>query len=395
MKKMLLIGGIISMVLPAMADTDLSDYHLLNSDDSATCLGPDGYTGFESGDVTMSALYVKNCTAGQYYNATSATPVSNHPVWDGTECKNPVTDETVSGISSAEACAAAVLDYYYIDACANVGNAQYKPQQDPVVTNGVLQATAPQECSTTGYSDGSDGTKGAATDCYRFCGTGDDHLTVSQSTLNTLNATSAQYTSDREHYQGSDACTVSIAADGCKSGYTYVNLAGSANSQFYKCDIGEAANCAESNVPDGSIEPGHWVVVNVSGLKVYGSMAFESGTCAATVTHVQLGNGNKTAYTFGPINVGTGTSATDCFSIEAQMALGQGIAAHYTNGIATNYTFCMPNVVNITWNGVANPGDAATCVYGGDLGFPEQPTPPAGYSFIGWTVGEVETTVEP
>ena len=94
MKKMLLIGGIISTVLPAMAtDLDLSAYHLVDGVED-TCTGPEGYSGFTSGSVNMTPLYIQQCAPGSYLNVTDQTQVAEH-----------------------QASGEGDYDYYYIAAC--------------------------------------------------------------------------------------------------------------------------------------------------------------------------------------------------------------------------------------------------------------------------------------
>ena len=95
MKKLLVTGGVLFSILPAMAtDLSLSDWHLIDSNTAnPTCSGPEGYTGFVNGDVTMAPLYIQQCDPGYYLNATSETQIQEHQ--DSNED----------------------LDYYYIQAC--------------------------------------------------------------------------------------------------------------------------------------------------------------------------------------------------------------------------------------------------------------------------------------
>ena len=95
MKKLLVTGGVLFSILPAMAtDLSLSDWHLIDSNtENPTCSGPEGYTGFVNGDVTMAPLYIQQCDPGYYLNATSETQIQEHQ--DSNED----------------------LDYYYIQAC--------------------------------------------------------------------------------------------------------------------------------------------------------------------------------------------------------------------------------------------------------------------------------------
>lgn len=386
MKRLLLIGGIISMVLPAMAEeptpnTDLRGYNLLNGSPSnpGKCLGPDGYDGFKKGNVTMLPLYVETCNPGQYYNAMSDTPINSSTssagyTWDNGKCLD--ANSNVINMSEEECLAAVKVDYYYVNACAEVPNGWYYtpvteegPTQDPVIENGYLKKTGPEQCPAD-YRDGSDKypstnqySRTAITDCYRFCGSDEGDKTVSSATLNSLKATNAEYTSDREHYQGDDVCTVKIAS--CADGFKYVDLS-----------LSSINPTLDSNTNTWNVT----TTVDSKSLVFAGTLEAGADNCIASVTSVTFGTDARQD-TFS-------ITLPDCSSEDAKLALKKGIALHYANNVVTDSDFCMPNVVNITWNDVANPGDAATCVYGGDLNFPTAPEK-ENYTFKGWTVGKV------
>lgn len=407
MRRLLLIGGIISMVLPAVADTDLTSYHLVNDgDESATCSGPEGYTGFEAGSVTMSPFYVKTCEPGQYYNATDTTPVSNHPVWvedsehPGTFlCKNPVTGEIISGISSGTDCAAEVLDYYYVNACANVGDGRYFNPGDPYVSpSGYLQSTPDLDIGTCPgeypHSDPLSDNDRAATeaDCYKFCGTDNTHTTISSADLSKLHATNAIYVTETAHNNGEE-CVAKIAADGCADGYELVDMSDSDSYEMDVCEIGHTDNegkCASAIAPDGELAAGTWFAKStVNHLEVSGTIGYDTQTqeCSATVNYLKFYDNVRTD-TF-TINLGTfGAAATCLRNIETINRFANGFVKHYTGGIAVAGTICLAKTVNITWQDVENPGNAATCTYGEDLNFPDAPTKP-NYTFKGWTVGKI------
>ena len=50
----------------------------------------------------------------------------------------------------------------------------------------------------------------------------------------------------------------------------------------------------------------------------------------------------------------------------------------------SNKNACMPDTININWNGVANSGDAATCTWDGKLTVPNVKPTLTGYTFVGW-----------
>ena len=393
MKRLVLIGGIISMILPAMADKDLSGYNLINEDtQDPTCAGPGG---FETGTVTMAPMFVKNCAAGQYYNAAPETPVSNHPVWDSdaSECKNPVTNATVAGISNEADCNNAELDYYYIIACVNAENGYYSAASTPLVENGILRSTTPTQCPV-GYRDGSDGDRASETDCYKYCGTGDAHTTMSAADLSGMHATNATYLTPTVHNDGSE-CIASIDPNGCAEGFEYVDLGGDDFSSTI-CELGHTGNCTSEIAPNGEIAPGTWFIKSdANHLEASGTIEYDSNTqeCSATLSYLKFYDNVRTdAFT---VNLGTADQAGSCLKTSATaQAFYAGVLKHYTDGIMTDGAFCLAKTVNIEWKEVDNPGAAATCTYGGALTLPDNPSKD-GYEFVGWTVGEVETTPEP
>lgn len=387
MKRLLLIGGIIAMVLPAMADTDLTSYHLVNAGESATCSGPEGYTGFEDGSVTMSPLYIKNCDKGQYYNATSETPVvASNCTWDGTNCTD-FKGNIVAGVTSEADCLA-IIDYYSVDACADVQNGQYSDPGLPQVINGYLKSTTANNCPD-GYNDGSDGHRVSAEDCYKFCGTGDNHTTVASAELSKLHATSATYIRSMVHNNGSE-CVAVIPVDGCAVGYELVDMSDSNSYEMDICEIGHSGNCVSSIAPDGELAAGTFFTKStVNHLEGAGTLSYDPETqeCSATVSYLKFYDNVRTdSFT---VNLGKVQQASMCLrTVNTGNAFAEGFVKHYTDGVLTTGTICLAKTVNITWQDVTDPGDAATCTYGGDLNFPDAPEKP-NYTFRGWTVGKV------
>lgn len=389
-KRLLLIGGIISMVLPAMADTDLTSYHLVNDGESATCSGPEGYTGFEDGSVTMSPLYIKNCAKGQYYDATSETPVAaSNCTWDGTKCTD-FAGNTVAGVTSEADCLA-IVDYYSIDACADVQNGQYNTPGLPQVIDGYLKSTTANDCPV-GYNDGSDGDRATEEDCYKYCGTEENPTTVASAELSKLHATSATYVRSTAHNNGEE-CVAQIAADGCVDGYELVDMSDSNSYEMDVCEIGHTDNdgkCASAIAPDGELAAGTFFTKStVNHLEGAGTLSYDPETqeCSATVSYLKFYDNVRTdSFT---INLGKVPQASMCLrTVSTGDAFAEGFVKHYTDGVLTKGMICLAKTVNITWQDVENPGDAATCTYGGDLNFPDAPTKP-NYTFKGWTVGKI------
>lgn len=399
MKRLMLIGGIISMILPAMADKDLSEYHLLNDETENTCAGPDGYTGFESGDVTMAPVFIRNCTNGQYYNATASTAVSNHPVWNSEEnkCTNPVTDEVIASIDSEEACNNSVLDYYAINACENVESGQYEPAAVPTVElteNGfVLKSTTPENCPE-GYQDGSDGDRATEQDCYKYCGTGAEHTTVSADDLAKLHATNATHLRPILHKEDG-ACVMSIVSGDCAAGYEFVDLSSDDSYTMEACELGHTDNegkCPSTIAAGGALAAGTWFAKSDTyHLEASGTISYNSETqeCSATVTSVKF-HGAEIGDTF-VIPLGKTSQEQSCLRTPSMgNAFAEGFLTHYTDGLYTSGQMCLPKTVNITWKdqNLSADNPANTCTYGGGLTLPESPSKD-GYEFVGWTVGKV------
>ena len=344
MKKMLLIGGIISTVLPAMAtDLDLSDYHLVSGENN-TCEGPAGYTGFTTGTVNMTPLYIQECPAGSYLNITNNTTVQQHQTGN-------------------------TLDYYYVDACTQCVSGQYSPGvSNPAPdANGVLSSTVPGNCSTDTngeytLSDGhgrANGVPESINDCYKVC----NNSSISNQTLAGLHASAA-------HYIGGDAntgkayygeqCTMQI--DTCAAGYDLLDLA--TGGDF------ETENSA-------------WTLEK--------SRRSYEGTfsCNDTACSITFGSNTVPVATYAD----NATCLTSCGS---QANVAAAIASVANGGVLTDGTaFCAAKIVDITWTGVADPEDAATCTYGEGLSAPTPDSVPTGYEFVGWTVGYEPAPVVP
>ena len=192
MKKMLLIGGIISTVLPAMAtDLDLSAYHLVDGVGD-TCTGPEGYNGFTSGSVNMTPLYIQECAAGSYLNVTNQTSVQTHQ-----------TNE--------------VTDYLYVDACSTCPDNYYcegvlNPAPD---ANGVLSSAGATSCPVSHPL--SDGSATSINDCYQSCSE-----TITDAMMASMKASSVVYTNNGKAYYN-NACTMHINT--CADGYELLDLA--------------------------------------------------------------------------------------------------------------------------------------------------------------------------
>lgn len=387
-KRLLLIGGIISMVLPAMADTDLTSYHLVNAGESAKCLGPEGYTGFKDGSVTMSPLYVKNCAEGQYYNATSETQVAtSNCTWDGGKCLD-FMGNVVAGIDNETDCVA-TIDYYSVDACANVESGQYNTPGAPEIVDGYLKSTTARDCPAE-YNAGSDGDRASEEDCYKYCGTGDEHTTMSSADMSRLHATSAIYVTPIAHNDG-DECFAQISS--CATGYELVDMSDSDSYEMDVCEIGHTDNegkCNSTIAPDGELAAGTWFLQSTANhLEVAGTISFDPETqeCSATLNYLKFYDNVRTD-TF-TVNLGKVPQAFLCLrNYNTINAFTTGVVKHYNGGMMTTGTICLAKTVNITWKDVAEPGDAATCTYGEDLNFPAKPEK-ENYTFKGWTVGKI------
>ncbi len=329
MKKMLLIGGIISTVLPAMAtDLDLSDYHLVDGVGD-TCTGPEGYSGFTSGEVDMTPLYIQQCAPGSYLNVTNLTQVAQHTT----------NDE---------------LDYYYIDACTQCTTGQYSagvsnPAPD---ANGVLSTTGLQTCPET-YPL-SDGTRSSQNDCYKTCN--NENITATMKA--NMKANEVIYAHSGTAHYGND-CEMHI--NSCADGYELLDLA--TGGIF-------------------AIESSAWTLTK-SGRSYEGTFS-----CTDNVCNAHLGSSITV-----PSSASYDDNAECLASCGSENDWQASIAAAIADAANNNYltdgtSFCAAKIVNINWAGVADPGDAATCTYDGALTAPDAPVV-SGYEFVGWTVGEV------
>ncbi len=170
MKKLLVTGGVLFSILPAMAtDLSLSDWHLIDSNTAnPTCSGPEGYTGFVNGDVTMAPLYIQQCDPGYYLNATSETQIQEHQ--DSNED----------------------LDYYYIQACTQCpAGHSCAGVSNPTVVNdslGVMGLGA--ECSAGTYATAGQSSCTACAPGTYTAQTGQSSCTNAQAGYYTPNTTS-------------------------------------------------------------------------------------------------------------------------------------------------------------------------------------------------------------
>ena len=172
MKKLLVTGGVLFSVLPAMAtDLSLSDWHLIDSNTvNPTCSGPEGYTGFVNGDVTMAPLYIQQCDPGYYLNATSETQIQEHQ--DSNED----------------------LDYYYIQACTQcpVGHSCAGVSNPTVVNDSLGVMGLGAECSAGTYAAAGQGSCTACAPGTYTAQTGQSSCTNAQAGYYTPNTTSEE-----------------------------------------------------------------------------------------------------------------------------------------------------------------------------------------------------------
>ena len=172
MKKLLVTGGALFCILPAMAtDLSLSDWHLIDSNtENPTCSGPEGYTGFVNGDVTMAPLYIQQCDPGYYLNATSETQIQEHQ--DSNED----------------------LDYYYIQACTQcpVGHSCAGVSNPTVVNDSLGVMGLGAECSAGTYAAAGQGSCTACAPGTYTAQTGQSSCTNAQAGYYTPNTTSEE-----------------------------------------------------------------------------------------------------------------------------------------------------------------------------------------------------------
>lgn len=331
MKKMLLIGGIISTVLPAMAtDLDLSGYHLVDGVED-TCTGPEGYSGFTSGEVDMTPLYIQQCAPGSYLNVTNLTQVAQHTT----------NDE---------------LDYYYIDACTQCTTGQYSagvsnPAPD---ANGVLSTTGLGECPQT-YPL-SDGTRSSQNDCYKTCS--NENITTAMK--DNMKASNVTYAHDGTAHYGNE-CEMHINA--CAAGYDLIDLA-----------------------------TGGTFALNNSAWTLTKSERSYEGTfgCTDDACSITFGNNTVPVATYAD----NATCLTSCGS-QANVAAAIAKVAnnnYLTDG--TSFCAAKIVNINWAGVSAADAEEAGadTCTYDGALTTPTAPEK-AGYKFVGWTVGEYQEQV--
>ena len=374
MKKLMLIGGIISMVLPAMANTNLSDYDLKSGTGNTCSSNLDGYEGFTTGNVTMAPLYVKKCTNGQYYNATAdaINDVEAEPAnytWSNGQCLDG--SDPISTITSEEECNNAVK-YYSLDVCDSVEN--YEPSEgahfakaaEPRVEGGILYSTTPALCPV-GYRDGTDGDHSYESNCYKNC------ITVASQTMEDLKATSAEYSSSKAHYDTQEFqnsnCLVEIT--GCASGYDPVDLR---TWTLNSCSLNDGPTPVESC--DWSLVSGE----NTIGGTLSCSAA---GACIATLT----GSGEQFVIEDFS-DSGYDKCVSEC-GRNAATAIPVGISTVLNGNVPSAGVYCAAKTVNITYTDYGTD----SCEYGSSLSVPamaDKTNENGTYKFIGWTVKTVD-----
>ncbi len=128
--------------------------------------------------------------------------------------------------------------------------------------------------------------------------------------------------------------------------------------------------------------------------------------CKVRITGLTQGNIDAELNASGSVVVATGYA--DLASCQADCPAGIDIdgssAIDYDSSVASLVatvgakTICLPNVVTITWTGIANPGNAGSCEFSGTLNVPggepvsERPAycgqDGTGCTFLGWKVAE-------
>lgn len=240
MKKLLVTGGVLFSILPAMAtDLSLSDWHLIDSNtENPTCSGPEGYTGFVNGDVTMAPLYIQQCDPGYYLNATSETQIQEHQ--DSNED----------------------LDYYYIQACTQCpAGHSCAGVSNPTVVNdslGVMGLGA--ECSAGTYAAaGQSSCTACAPGTYTNL-TGQSSCTNAQAGYYTPNTTSEELcpVGYQDGAAGSgttiDACSKTVDSTYCNNLDPCSNFNNIVTTGNNACST--SVNTNNSNIVNGAITYG-------------------------------------------------------------------------------------------------------------------------------------------
>ena len=336
MKKLLVTGGVLFAVMPAFAapvsGLDFTD--IIQPDSTETCSGAD----YSENSVSMQAVYLPVCSAGQYLDATNASIGS---------------DGTVTGAS----CLSCTINDY----CPGTAGV--------AIPTGVFSTLGKQNCPD-GYTSNSSATQ--IEDCYTLC------AAIDTDVLNSLHASNATSICNNGaiNYPGERGAIISE----CATGYTKVDLVGNGSSYKY-CDINEKSNgndCATL---------GKGGVVEISGnngeYTYTGSVSCAvDGMCTLTI-----GLGKE----FGSAIINQqysdqGTCETNCGADATwQTRIADAISRAITKSApvpAGGGAFCVGRTIEINWGDV---NIQNTCVYGSELDIPKTtPTADEGYTFIGW-----------
>ena len=237
MKKLLVTGGVLFSILPAMAtDLSLSDWHLIDSNtENPTCSGPEGYTGFVNGDVTMAPLSIQQCDPGYYLNATSETQIQEHQ--DSNED----------------------LDYYYIQACTQcpVGHSCAGVSNPTVVNDSLGVMGLGAECSAGTYATAGQSSCTACAPGTYTAQTGQSSCTNAQAGYYTPNTTSEELcpTGYQDGVAGSgttiDACSKTVDSTYCNNLDPCSNFNNIVTSGNNACTT--SVNSNNANIVNGSI----------------------------------------------------------------------------------------------------------------------------------------------
>lgn len=365
MKRLMLIGGIISMVLPAMADgLDLSGYHLI-TDNPSSCESPAGLDlGFEDGSVQMTPLFVNKCDPGYWLDADNASVLAPGETGNDTE-------------------------YYVVNACATCAPGKYcEGVQSPNVdSNNVLQSVTAAECPASyQYSDvdtdDEDSTKWVLpkriNDCYKTCLNADitDAIRVQVHAKPADGETAYISYSKAKAYYNTDCL---LAIEQCANGYNKIDLK---NGTYQYCDIDgvRTEDCTALG------EKGNWKITSsgpAEQQQVFtGTFACnDSNACIVTVSGLNI--------SFTLENYDDAASCSAGCGQDNDHIIPMKITTNLNNNIPTDGVYCLGRTVEVSWKD-GTPA-ANTCVYGGTLDI-ATPANLENYVFKGWAVSKATTT---
>ncbi len=360
MKKLLITGGVLFSVLPAMGAT-LDIKPIISPEDNGSCSGEDFQGDFTAQNpLQMRAIFVTDtCAAGTYFNVAD----------------NAYIDPEDGKIKNASC-----------TTCNSTGH--YCPGGSIEIVNGTVSTQGLGTCPA-GYTDGADAT--SINGCSATCSLNDLNYTMDHASSYSLVSGTATYNEDPTLQQ---FCEKIVAVNGCDAGYTRTSVA-----DIIGDELPTTPGAYTASTQNGSTT---WTAIlgdlTVGGVAHCKTSVVDSSKVGCFMRATSL---NGHAINGDTLEAAQYNDLTACETGCAQLS-DQTVGAFFVDQTTAdgnrfakmvgNRYFCVANEVNINWGDNIN----TTCTYGGGFTAPaSEPTADEGYKFVGWKIEIEEQSEQP